>query len=154
VKTILLTVGKGRAPWADDACAAYGKRLRRFGGITDKQLKPVPFRGQVDAVRDTEAERILAVVKPRDLLVCLDERGEALDSHGFATLLDQAASERANHLIFALGGPYGHGKAVRDRAWRTVRLSNMVMNHEVARVVLYEQIYRGYTILNGIDYHH
>jgi 23S rRNA (pseudouridine1915-N3)-methyltransferase len=57
-------------------------------------------------------------------------------------------------VVFALGGPYGHGAALRQAAWRTVRLSDLVLNHEVARVVLYEQLYRAMMQLAGAPYHH
>jgi 23S rRNA (pseudouridine1915-N3)-methyltransferase len=64
------------------------------------------------------------------------------------------AGRRHGTVVFAIGGPYGHGEAVRARAWRTVRLSDLVLNHEVARVVLYEQLYRALTLLEGVPYHH
>jgi len=57
-------------------------------------------------------------------------------------------------VVFAMGGPYGHDPSVRAAAWRTVRLSDLVLNHEVARVVLYEQLYRALTLLEGAPYHH
>jgi 23S rRNA (pseudouridine1915-N3)-methyltransferase len=57
-------------------------------------------------------------------------------------------------LVFCIGGPYGHGDAVRERANDTIRLSKLVLNHQVAVVVLLEQLYRGWAILRGDPYHH
>jgi len=153
VKLRLLTVGKGSPNWADDAVHDYGRRLRRFGGLEEIGLRPEKFRGDIQAVRDAEAQRILGRVGPGDRLIALDERGSAPSTEQFAKLLDQGLRE-GRHLVFAMGGPYGHGAAVRDKAWKVVRLSSMVLNHQVARVVFYEQVYRAFTVLKGIPYHH
>lgn len=153
-KLRVVRVGRGAEAWAQAACDDYGKRLRRAWGAVDETLvKPERFRGDVDAVRDAEAARILGAVKPRDRLVVLDERGEDLDTEGFTALLREGL-DADGALVFCLGGPYGHGPAARDAAWRTVRLSAMVLNHEVARVVLYEQLYRATTLIQGVPYHH
>jgi 23S rRNA (pseudouridine1915-N3)-methyltransferase len=154
VKIASIWVGKGRVSWADDGTREYTRRLPRHLGFEEIQLKPTPFKGDVDAVKRAEAERILAKIGDGDRLVALDERGEDLDSHGFAALIDQAAKMGTKRLVFAIGGPYGHGAAVRDQAWRTLRLSKMVLNHSLARVVLGEQLYRASTLLWGGQYHH
>jgi len=148
----VLVVGRARCDWAQTAADDYTKRLRRYGGVEEDEIRNEPFRGDIDAVRNAEAERIVARVGPRDRLVALDERGERLDSHAFATLVDQGRQQGT--VLFAIGGPYGHGAPVRTRAWRTVRLSDLVLNHELARVVLYEQLYRALTLLEGAPYHH
>lgn len=148
----LLRVGRGRDPWADEAVAEWTKRLRRAGGLEEEELKPEPFHGDVAAVRDAEAARILGRLGPRDGLVCLDERGERLDTPAFAALVDGLRQQGT--VVFAIGGPYGHGEAVRARARRVVRLSDLVLNHALARVVLVEQLYRAITLLEGTPYHH
>jgi 23S rRNA (pseudouridine1915-N3)-methyltransferase len=153
VKLRLVTVGKGSTDWADAACEDYGKRLRRFGGVEEVCLKPEVFRGDVDAVRRAEAARLLGALSERDRLVALDERGISPDSHGFAALIEEGLLAEGR-LVFAIGGPYGHDESVRRAAWRTVRLSSLVLNHQVARVVWFEQVYRAMTLLNGVPYHH
>lgn len=153
MKLRLVGIGKGGPAWADAAVADYATRLRRFGGLEELELKPEPFRGDVEAVRAAEAERLLARIGPRDRLVALDERGEDLDTEAFARLVETGLGAEGA-LWFALGGPYGHGPEVRRRAWRTVRLSSLVLNHQLARVVVVEQIYRAFTLLRGMPYHH
>lgn len=138
--------------WAETAVADYSRRLRRHGGVVEEAVRAEPFRGDVEAVKREEGARLLGRVGMRDPLVVLDERGEALSTTGFAQLVD--VGRQRGHLVFALGGAYGHGDAVRKAAWRTVRLSDLVLNHEIARVVLYEQLYRAMTLLAGIPYHH
>lgn len=149
----LVCVARKAPRWADDAVADYVKRLRRHGGLDEVQLKPSRFTGDVDAVRAEESDRLLALVSPRDRLVCLDERGDALDTEGFAALVDEGR-QAGGDLVFALGGPYGHDARARAAAWRTVRLSSLVLNHQVARVLVVEQIYRAFCVLEGSPYHH
>ncbi len=150
----MLVVGKGSTAWAATAVEDYSRRLRRHGQVEELRLKPARFRGDEDEVRAAEGARILAKVGERDLLVALDERGERLDTQAFAGLLRQARRSGATRLVFAIGGPYGHDPSVRSAARRTVRLSDLVLNHEVARVVLYEQLYRAAKIVAGEPYHH
>lgn len=154
MRVAVLVVGKGGAAWADEAVADYARRIRRHGRVDEEVVKPEPFRGDVDAVRRAESERLLAKVGDRDRLVVLDERGADLDTRQFAAMLDAARNAGVHRLVFALGGPYGHDAVARERAWKVVRLSSLVLNHEVARVVLYEQIYRSLDLLAGGPYHH
>ena len=154
MKLVVLTVGRGGCDWADTAVADYTRRLRRHGGITEEHVKAEKFRGDVDAVREAESARILDAIGSRDQLIALDERGKGLSSEAFAKLLHRARISSVNKLVFAIGGAYGHDAALRRRADKVLRLSPMVLNHEVARVVLYEQIYRGMAILSGSPYHH
>lgn len=145
-------VGRSRCAWADAAVDDYAKRLKRHGKLEERVVKPEKFRGDVDAVRSAEGERLKKILSPREQLVALDERGERLDSHAFAAMLDALNLEGT--VVFAIGGAYGLDAAVRQAAVRTVRLSDLVLNHEVARVVLYEQLYRAVAINAGIPYHH
>lgn len=145
-----MVVGRPKVRWAQAAVDDYSKRIRRLGGVCEHGVRAERFTGQVEPVRDAEGARILAAASGS--LICLDERGDALDSEGFAALLDR--TRQLGSVSFAIGGAYGHAPAVRDAAHATVRLSSMVLNHELARVVLYEQLYRGLTILEGIPYHH
>lgn len=149
-----MRVGKGREGWADDAAADYARRLGRYGPFDEVLLRPADFRGDVEAVRAEEGARLRALIGPRHRLVVLDERGGDLTSEELARLLVAAADLATQALVFALGGPYGHDPATREGAWRTVRLSAMVLNHRVARVVALEQLYRACTIRDGEPYHH
>lgn len=154
MKVVLLRVGKGRNAWADAAVADFGKRLRPHLELEEQLLRPEPFRGDVPAVRDAEALRVLAALREGDRLVALDERGQQPDTPAFADWISEAARLSTRRLVFAVGGPYGHGEAARARAWRVLALSSLVLNHELARVVLVEQLYRASTLLWGGSYHH
>lgn len=140
MKVVVASVRGGRTAWADDAAADYGRRIARYFPFEELLLKPA------------EAGRL--AVPSRGRLVAMDERGEELTSEGLAALLELCARDGVTTLCFALGGAHGHEPAVRDAAWKTIRLSRMVLNHAVARVVLLEQLYRACTIRAGEPYHH
>jgi len=146
VKLVLRSVRAGRTPWADEACAEYLGRTRRYFPC-EEAIEPA-------GPPEEEGTRLLAAVPARGRLVVLDERGDDLSSEAFAELFEAAAREGTTHLVYAIGGAYGHTQGVRDRAWRVVRLSPMVLNHAVARVLLAEQVYRACTIRAGEPYHH
>mmetsp|Transcript_4901 Transcript_4901/g.17786 ORF Transcript_4901/g.17786 Transcript_4901/m.17786 type:complete len:89 (+) Transcript_4901:803-1069(+) len=84
---------------------------------------------------------------------CLWDRGKEVSSEGLAELI-RSAGERGVNMAFLIGGPFGHSEAVHQRANASIRLSKMVLNHDVARIVLVEQLYRAWTILKGEPYHH
>lgn len=145
-------VGRPKASWANEAVADYARRLGRLGGVREDVVKPERFRGDVNAVRLAEAQRVQRLVGSRGTLVVLDERGDRCTTEQFAALVDEG--RQAGPLWLVIGGPYGHDPGLRSAAWRVVRLSDLVLNHEVARVVLYEQLYRAMTWLEGLPYHH
>jgi 23S rRNA (pseudouridine1915-N3)-methyltransferase len=103
---------------------------------------------------DADAERVLRHVSPGDRVVLLDERGRALTSPELARMLARAGDDGVPRLVFLVGGAHGHGAAARARADESARLSDLTLNHAVARVVLLEALYRGWAILRGDPYHH
>lgn len=132
---IVVVTGAGRAPaWVDAACDDWTRRIART----------FPVRLVEKLPKLTGRARIVA----------LDERGETRTSEGFAELLEAAVRVGAHPLVFAIGGPYGLEPEVKAAAWKTVRLSDLVLNHAVARVVLVEQLYRACSIRSGSPYHH
>jgi len=147
----ILIVGRSKSRWANDAVQDYTKRLRRHGGVEEAFVKTEPFRGDASVVREAEGERIHRAAGS-GVLIVLDERGKRLDSHAFANLVDRCRQQ--GQVTFAIGGAYGHSENTRAAADHVVRLSDLVVNHELARVMLYEQLYRAMTLLSGAPYHH
>ncbi|XP_075265616.1 uncharacterized protein LOC142358028 [Convolutriloba macropyga] len=134
-------------------CSSSSKNLARA-------VRPVPIKVLTITKKNSKGaslmagERVLRLLTPDDYVVVLDERGKDLTSEGMATLLADAGDRGLNRIVFCIGGPYGHSQEVQQRGSKTIRLSAMVLNHQVAHVVLLEQIYRGWTILRGEPYHH
>lgn len=121
----------------------YCKRIRPLAPLEIVELR--------DSNPDKEAREMIARLGSpggHDVTVALDEKGEAMSSERFARLLAAHGS-----LNFLIGGPDGLGGEARDRAPRSLRLSRMTFTHEMARVLLVEQIYRGLGILRGKPYH-
>lgn len=146
MKLVASAVRSGKLPWADEACADWGKRINRHFPFEERVIRP--------STAAAEAEALLGALPARGRLIALDERGEDITSTALAALLERCAQDGVTSLVFAVGGPYGHAPVVRERAWRVLRLSSLVLAHAVARVVLVEQIYRACTIRKGEPYHH
>jgi 23S rRNA (pseudouridine1915-N3)-methyltransferase len=91
-------------------------------------------------------------VGKREVLVALDERGKPLDSPELARFLAEARA-RSEDLLFAVGGDEGHAARVREASRLVLSLSRMTLPHRLARLVLVEQLYRGFTLIEGQPYH-
>lgn len=154
MKVLLLRVGKGKNAWADAATQDFARRLPRQMELSEQLLRPEPFRGDAEAVKAAEGARILAELREGDRLIALDERGELPTTEAFTRWFEEGARTSAKRLVFAIGGPYGHAPAVRQAAWKVLALSRMVVNHELARVLVVEQLYRASSLLYGGGYHH
>ena len=109
----------------------------------------------IDQQKESEGDRVMKKIDSRDFVVLLCERGKSLTSEKFASdVLAKSGDLGHGRLVFVIGGPFGHAKEVESRADIKLRLSEMVMNHRVARIMLLEQIYRAWTIVRGEPYHH
>lgn len=149
----ILAVGKLREPhWRDAACV-YEARLRRGHELIltivrdgDASLSPA-------ARMDIEGKRILQSLAGNLVPVCLDEKGATLSSVDFAGFLRQSF-DGAKTPCFIIGGAYGLSEEVKARASRLLSLSPMTFPHELARVLLLEQLCRADAIIHGRPYHH
>jgi 23S rRNA (pseudouridine1915-N3)-methyltransferase len=136
-----------------EAIADYETRAARYWPLEVHEVREASSRARLPAaVMDAEAEHLLARVPAGARLIACDPGGEALDSMAFARLLG-AARDQASDLAFVIGGAHGLGAAVRARAARRITLSPFTLPHELARLVLAEQLYRAGTIARGEPYH-
>lgn len=152
----LLCVGKVKTPFWREAAAHYTQRLGRWRRVElvevrdgDAALAPVARSAQ-------EGRRLLEALgpgTPREAVMALDEGGETLDSPGLAALL-RRCDEGGLRPVFVIGGPYGLSPEVRGACSRRLSLSAMTWPHELARVLLLEQLYRAECILRKVPYHH
>ncbi|GLU08489.1 hypothetical protein SLE2022_253990 [Rubroshorea leprosula] len=109
---------------------------------------------EVRAQVDDEDMAVMNHIRSDDWVVMLDEHGLDIGSERFAELVGDAGSKGASRLLFCIGGPCGHRRQIQERANISVKLSSMVLNHQIALLVLVEQLYRSWTILKGQKYHH
>ncbi len=153
MKTVILAVGRiGTHPLAG-AVAEYVRRAARFAPLEVREIPP-GRGGGADATVAREGERLLAAIGTADRVIVCDERGEEFTTAGFARLLEQQdARGGSGRLLFVLGGPEGVAPAVRERSDGLLALSRLTLPHELARLVLVEQIYRARSLLAGHPYH-
>ena len=135
----ILAVGKVRRSWIQDGIELYRKRLRG--------LEIIEIR---DSTPDKEAESIRASLRPNEHLIALMEEGDAVGSIPFARRLDQLGNQR---LAFVIGGADGLTNELKGRAHWQLSLSPMTFPHELARLMLIEQLFRAQAILQGSPYH-
>lgn len=131
----------------------FQKRLSRYSQIRIKIVRE--RKGKLaDAVRiETEGRDLLEQVEPRSLLVALDRTGRQLDSEMLAGLFRQWQDQNRRTVSFVIGGSLGLSTEVLTTADCVLSLSTMTFTHEMARLILMEQVYRAFTILAGTKYH-
>lgn len=115
-----------------------------------KNAKSLSFEQQ----KEREAQDVLQRLKPSDCLILLDEHGQQFRSVEFARYIQKIQSQGASRIVFLIGGPYGFAPSVYDRANHKISLSSMTFSHQMIRLLFVEQLYRAYTILNNLPYHH
>lgn len=150
----LLSVGKLKTVFWKDAATHYTARITRMRRLECTEVRDGDAALTPEQRNALEGKRILENLHPQDLPLVLDERGQDVSSHQLAALLQSLDVEAKGRGCFIVGGAYGLDPSVRERAHRLIRLSSMTLPHELARVVLLEQIYRAQCILAKIPYHH
>ena len=104
--------------------------------------------------KEKEGELILSKITPTDNLILLDENGKTFSSVGFSEFLQKKMNAGIKTLVFVIGGPYGFSEKVYQKANGKVSLSEMTFSHQMVRLFVIEQLYRGFTILKNEPYHH
>src|SRR5919202_6484332 len=147
MRVVVAVVGRPRDADLAAAIRKYEARASRYWPLEVREVREESARGApVDAVREREGERLAASVPEGARLVACDETGAALTSLQFATWLREAR-ERARDVAFVIGGAFGLHASLRERAERRLALAAWTLPHELARLVLAEQLYRAGTIL-------
>lgn len=147
-------VGKLKEPFSREGCAHYWKKLSRFFKLEETMVKDAPGKLPPPDKVKKEGEAILSKVRPGDIVVILDEFGDRLTSRQLAERLRQWTDAPNQRPVFVIGGPFGLADEVKGAARHSVRLSDMTLPHELARLLLLEQLYRAGTIHKNMPYHH
>ena len=152
----LIAIGKTDDKQLIALIERYESRLKHyikfsFDIIPDiKNVKNLSEKQQ----KEKEGELILKKVAPTDVLVVLDEKGKDFTSVGFSEYLQKKMNAGTKQLVFVIGGPYGFSEAVYKKAQGKISFSKMTFSHQMIRLFVVEQIYRGFTILKNEPYHH
>ena len=155
LKITVVAVGKLKEKFWMAACDEYLKRLRPYAKVTVVEIPDVdPARaGGVEAAREREGEGILAAVPEGARSILMAIEGTQRSSVGFSQHLDELGLRGESELAFIIGGSDGVSDAVRARADETFSFGPITLPHNLARVVLLEQIYRAFKISRGEPYH-
>lgn len=154
----LIFVGKTSFPEIDAGINRYLDRLRHFVATSVHVIKAVKMdkRTSDEKIRDMESERILKAIEKSGQsgpLILWDRHGKELDSKAFARFLDELKARGGAHWWMIIGGPVGVSSQLRNQADTILSLSRMTLPHDLARLMVVEQLYRGFSILAGLPYH-
>ncbi|MGN0379439.1 MAG: 23S rRNA (pseudouridine(1915)-N(3))-methyltransferase RlmH [Butyrivibrio sp.] len=158
MKISIICVGKIKEKYFSSAVEEYVKRLSRYCKLQIVELAdektpegcPAAIEEQIKA---KEGARILDSLKGDEYVISLAIKGKKTDSEGFAGMIEKLCVDGVSHIAFVIGGSLGLDKKVLDRSDFLLSFSDMTFPHQLMRVVLLEQIYRGFRIINNEPYH-
>jgi len=158
MKLSIVAVGKLKEKYLKEGINEYSKRLSRFCElqiieVDDEQAPENLSASQEKQVKKREAERIVKKVKEDSALIVLDLKGKKLDSEEFAHKLNSFFISGKSHITFVIGGSLGLDEELIQKADFRLCLSDMTFPHQLARLILLEQVFRAFKILNNETYH-
>jgi 23S rRNA (pseudouridine1915-N3)-methyltransferase len=153
MQILIIAIGKKKSEFYEEAILEYTKRITKPFDLQIKILQPYESIDP-NICKKMDSESLLSAVPKSSTVIVMDEHGRLLDSNAFAKTLDDHLNQSTKSLCFLIGGSYGLDQAIIGRASIILSLSKMVFPHEIARLLLVEQIYRSTTILAGKKYHH
>ena len=158
MKITLVTVGKIKEKYLEQAIAEYSKRLARYCKleilqVADEKTPEGASAAVEEQIKEKEGERILSQVRDGSFVIALAIEGKMMSSEELAQKMDRLAVEGTSQITFIIGGSLGLSRKVLERADFLLSFSNMTFPHQLMRVILLEQIYRSYRIITGQPYH-
>ena len=158
MKITVLTVGKIKEKFYRDAVAEYEKRLSKYASVSivevaDEKTKENLSDNERDQILETEGSKLLAKIPDNAYVIALDIAGKKCDSVGFSMFMEEKMNTGNSHLLFVIGGSLGLSNAVKQRSDAKISFSDMTFPHQLMRVILLEQIYRGFRIMRNEPYH-
>ena len=153
----ILAVGKLKDRFFEEGCGEYQKRLMRYCTLSvreaaDEKAPEALSPAQEEQVKEREGKRLLNLLDPKDHVIALTATGRAYTSEGLAVRIG-ALRDQGKNVTFLIGGSLGLSKEAVDRADEELSLSKLTLPHRLARLVLLEQLYRSFKILNHETYH-
>lgn len=158
MKITIISVGKIKEKFFDDAIKEYSKRLSKYCKLNivevkDEKTKENASQTEEDIIKETEGKRILDKISDSSKVIALAIEGKELDSVELAKEIDNFRISGTSDVTFVIGGSLGLHKTVLDRADMKLSFSKMTFPHQLMRVILLEQIYRSFRIINNEPYH-
>ena len=158
MKITLITVGKIKEKYLKDAIAEYSKRLSKYCKldiieVSDEKTPDQASETVEEGIRSKEGEKILRYIKDDMYVITLEIAGKMLTSEELAERIEKLEIQGKSSIAFVIGGSIGLGKEVLKRSDYALSFSKMTFPHQLMRVILLEQVYRSYRIMNGEPYH-
>lgn len=158
IKINLIAVGKLKEKYLTMACDEYIKRLGAFAKVSvveiaEERCGDNPSDAQIEQVKQKEGERIIAKIPKGSFVVPLCIEGTQFASDVYAQKIEKAMVDGFGEITFIIGGSFGMSDEVKNMANLKLSFGKMTLPHQLMRVVLLEQTYRAFTIINNIKYH-
>ena len=158
MRITLLTVGKIKEKYLKEAISEYSKRLSRYCRleiieVSDEKTPEQASQTVEEQIREKEGERLLKQIRDDMYVITLEIQGKMLSSEELAAKMEDLGIQGKSHIAFVIGGSIGLGREVVKRSDYALSFSKMTFPHQLMRVILLEQVYRGYRIINGEPYH-
>ena len=158
MKFTFLTIGKIKEKWMRQGIEEYLKRLSPMAKVEilspdEEKMPENPSPALKEKVMEKEGDKLLKYLKDEDFLILLDLKGKPVTSEGLAEILQKKMVAGPSHFFFMIGGPYGNGENIRKRADLKISISAMTFTHQMARLILAEQVYRAMKIIRHEPYH-
>ena len=158
MKIEIVCVGKVKEAFYRQAVEEYAKRLSKYCKfeiieVADEKTPDKASEVQENLIKEKEGDRILDKIKEDAYVFTLEIKGKRFTSEGFANCIQNVTLRGKSHLVFVIGGSLGLHDKVLKRSDQSISFSDMTFPHQLMRVILSEQIYRAYRIINGEPYH-
>jgi len=156
MKFNLLCVGRLTLPYLNQGCGEFADRLKRYMPLVITEIKEHKTGSKQDLPRiiATEGELLIQRIPAGTFVIALDQRGKHLSSEKLAALMNEHMLQSIPAWTILIGGPYGLSEALHERADLVLSLSALTLTHQMARLLLLEQLYRCCTIIRNEPYHH
>ena len=156
MKIKLIVVGKTSAEYLKSGELEYQQRLKHYVSFEETIIPDIknPKNISKSELKNREGNLILSKIDNSDEVVLLDDKGKMFSSIDFSSYLSEKMIRSTKSLVFVVGGAFGFSDAVYQRANNKLSLSKMTFSHQMVRLFMIEQLYRGFTILKNEPYHH
>ena len=156
MKIKVICIGKTGKKFLEEGEQEYLSRLKYYIVVERIEIPDIKNQKSLseEQIKKQEGELILSKITTGDQLYLLDEHGKTFTSEKFADFLQQRFNQGGKSLALVVGGAYGFSKEIYEAANGKISLSELTFSHQMVRMILFEQLYRGMTILKGEPYHH
>ena len=158
IKVNIIAVGKLKEKYLSDACSEYLKRLKAFSKtdiieIGEYRCSDNPSPAEIETVKEKEGEQILAKIPKGSFVIPMCIEGKQLSSEEFSKKLGEVMLAGSGEITFVIGGSFGLSDKVKNAGDLKLSYGKITLPHQLMRVVLLEQIYRAFSIMNNSKYH-